>query len=149
MFRRYAYTFPIILTLLTVLLILFMVRTVNPEKSLEGYVVKEEIEEVTSEGYEQHIGEIVESFSFAYSEAETDLMKSVLVETTLNDVLAVRVPAGYQSVHLDFVFGLNSLREALDGEGDVQDAYDSIQVFIDQTSWVLDSTNQQEERVND
>ncbi|KKR56120.1 hypothetical protein A2332_01130 [Candidatus Uhrbacteria bacterium RIFOXYB2_FULL_41_18] len=136
MFRRYAYAFPIILIVLTILLIVFMVKTLISDVPSEVQESEDIPVVVTSEGYQTSVSEILSSFSFAFGEAQTELEKGVLVDNALNDVLTLRVPSDFQQAHLDLVFGLNALREVLQGEGDLTSALERINLLSNTYPWM-------------
>jgi len=53
------------------------------------------------------------SFLQSYQGAQDDLQKQSLIETTMNEVLSLRVPTEDKDVHLQFVLRLNQLKEEL------------------------------------
>lgn len=104
--------FPIIITLLSLGLVVFMYyafsfKTEKPITSTNSVIA------VTSEDYQKEAQEIILSFDNKMALTEDSLAKLVAVEETLNTLLALHVPNEFQGVHLELALALNSMKETL------------------------------------
>lgn len=105
--------FPLALGLLTLALVAFMVVTFSGGKT--SSLIANEPPTVSGDAYQEKAKEVMASFNVEYKAAD-DLAKLLLVEKTLNALLALRVPASFKDLHLELAFSLNQIREGLRGD---------------------------------
>lgn len=109
--------FPLALALLTLALIAFMVVAFSGGKA--SSLMANETPAVSDDAYQEQAKAVMVSFEAEYKAAD-DLAKLLLVEKTLNALLALRVPVSFKDLHLELAFSLNQMREGLRGDAKVR-----------------------------
>lgn len=99
--------FPWVLAMLTITLASFIYA------SFVSRSPSTEITPVSRTAYESKAKSLMSSFLQSYEGAQDDLQKQSLIETTMNEVLSLRVPTEDKDAHLQFVLRLNQLKEEL------------------------------------
>lgn len=104
--------FPLVLGLLTLGLIVLMFYAFAGRRPSET-TPPVQLNPVTTQEYEQSIQSLMSTFVVTYDESTDDLSRLVLVEQTLQQLLALRVPAEDKQTHLELAVGLNQMQQAL------------------------------------
>lgn len=104
--------FPLVLGLLTLGLIVLMFYAFAGRRPSEA-TPPVQLNPVSTEEYEKSLQTLMSSFVVAYDESADDLSRLVLVEQTLTNLLALRVPAEEKQTHLELAVGLNQMQQAL------------------------------------
>lgn len=114
--------FPFIFVGLSVALILFMVYAFTGEEKVDqsGEFQEQEIA-VTDDDYRAEISKVVGDFLERREATGSDLERLVLVEETLDGVLALKVSAAYKDLHLELASSLYQISEGLRGEAGALD----------------------------
>ena len=104
--------FPIVVALISLVLVVFMYyafsfKTEIPITSTNSVIA------VTTEDYQKESLDIIASFDNKMTLATDPLAQLVVVEETLNTLLALHVPNEFQGVHLELALSLNSMKETL------------------------------------
>jgi len=111
-FHRRKSLFPYLVAFLSLILVVFMFYAFS-YKTNRVIKTDDAVLAVTSEDYKKDVQPIIESFDQKMVLANDPLAQLVAVEESLNDLLAVRVPTEYQSVHLRLALALNAMKETL------------------------------------
>lgn len=120
--HRVRSAFPYVVIALTLGLILFIVFAYSGAPSAEPSASSRQVEEaptVTDDDYRTAIRTVVEEYLSERTSVDTDIERLVLVEETLNKVLAVRVSPAYKDLHLTLATSLFQMAEGLRGEAAV------------------------------
>ena len=92
---------------------------------------------ISDEAYQQELNGTVKTFLTAYTAAADDSAKSTLVQTLLNQLLHMRVPAQEKDLHLELALSLQQMKEGLQNHS--QDATDGLTRFreaVTKTPWM-------------
>ncbi len=111
-----------ILALLTVGLVVFMFYSLTDSFKAPEFS-KQVITSVSSQEYTNDIKSIGEKFVESYQVAENDIAKLVLVENTLSELLALRVPAEFKETHLEFAVLLSQMQTELRSQKDASESF--------------------------
>lgn len=109
--------FPLVITLLTMSLIVFMFYAFMDASSPATEPMVEEVITVNADDYRSDTVLAIANFEEGYGQAADDLSRLMVTETALEELLDLRVPAEYKELHLDLVVALNQLQTALRSEG--------------------------------
>lgn len=104
--------FPLVLGLLTLGLIVLMFYAFAGRHPSET-TPSTQPNPVSAQEYEQSLQALMSTFVVTYDESTDDLSRLVLVEQTLANLLALRVPAEDKQTHLELAVGLNQMQQAL------------------------------------
>lgn len=102
-----------ILVLLTVGLVVFMFFSLTDSRKTTESTQQQTITPVSSQEYTSSIKKIGKKFVESYEAAENDIARLVLVESTLSELLALRVPADQKDIHLERAVILSQMQAAL------------------------------------
>lgn len=127
--HRHHSFFPLALALLTLGLIMFMYFSFTAAKD-ETKFVGQTIVPVSSQEYKNDLKKINDEFIASYEIAETDTTKLFLVEKTLGELLALRVPAEFKSTHLELAVLLNQMQTALRTQKNPKELFDSFKNYV-------------------
>ncbi len=92
---------------------------------------------VSDEAYQKELTISVKSFLTSYSAVGDDGAKSALVQSFLNQLLHMRVPAQEKDLHLELALSLQQMKEGLQNHS--QDAVDGLTRFrnaVTKASWL-------------
>ena len=129
--------FPFILIGLTLALMVFMVFAFskNPEPITEPATQTDPV--VTDEDYRKEIKTVISDYEQRSSQAETDLQHLVVVEDALENVLAIKVSAGYRDIHLEIATSLFQIASGLRGEeGTIESGQSRLETIFVQNPWL-------------
>ena len=130
MFHHRRSLFPLLLALLTLVLVIFMFYAFTG-RSLKRSNVVGEPSPVSAQQYQTELHELTSTFVEQYEGEANDLARLVLVETTLQKLLSLRVPTEQKDRHLALAVELNQMQQALrqqNGEADV--AFERFKVYV-------------------
>jgi hypothetical protein len=111
-FHRRKSLFPYLVIFLSLVLVLFMFYAFSFQKN-RVIQTDDAVIAVTTEDYKKEVKPVLDSFDQKISLAKDPLAQLVAVEESLNELLALRVPTEYQSVHLNLALALNAMKETL------------------------------------
>jgi len=111
-----------ILILLTIGLVVFMFFSLTDSFKPPEFS-QQVITPVSLQEYTNSIKTIGKKFVESYQVAENDMTKLVLVENTLSELLALRVPVEYKETHLELAVALSQMQTALKAQ-DTKQAQD-------------------------
>jgi hypothetical protein len=101
-----------ILGLLTVGLVVFMFYSLTDSFKPPEFS-QQVITPVSSQEYTNSIKTIGGKFVESYGVAENDIARLVIVENTLSELLALRVPVEFKEIHLELAVILSQMQTAL------------------------------------
>lgn len=125
MLHRHHNWFPLVIAglTLTLFLLMFYSFTAWPQ-SLSP--VTPESTPVSTQEYQRDMKEAVERFINEYEQVDSDVARLVRVESMMNTLLNIRVPADEKERHLSLVITLNQLKQALrDETNEVSNVFES------------------------
>lgn len=111
-FHRRKSLFPYLVIFLSLVLVLFMFYAFSFQKN-RVIQTDDAVITVTTEDYKKEVKPVLDSFDQKINLAKDPLAQLVAVEESLNELLALRVPTEYQSVHLNLALALNAMKETL------------------------------------
>lgn len=133
--RRYSF-FPFILLALTLVLVTTFVFLASPKQNNQKTIRSEE-SVVSEERYQQALKAVLKKFVSVYDAATSDADRSQIVESTLNALLSMRVPANEKDLHLELAITLQKMKQGFGTNPQaVLDGYAQIKELFSQTSWL-------------
>lgn len=98
-----------------------------------------ELSLITPEIYRENIRDVLESFEDKLLSEVDDLGRLRVVEGTLDEILAERVPSTFRDFHLELAFAFNRMNTGL-REGDSSEEFDaglaSFRSLVQSTPWL-------------
>ncbi|MBI4714194.1 hypothetical protein HY771_03355 [Candidatus Uhrbacteria bacterium] len=113
-----------ILILLTVGLVVFMFFSLT-DSFKPAEISQQFITPVSSQEYTNSIKTIGKKFEVSFGTAENDIARLVLVENTLSELLALRVPSEFKEIHLELAVALSQLQADLRSQKDFSVSFKS------------------------
>jgi len=110
------------LALLTVGLVVFMFFSLTDSFKPPEFS-QQVITPVSSQEYTNSIKTIGKKFVESYGIAENDIARLVLVEETLSELLALRVPAEFKEKHLELAVLLSQMQTELRSQKDTTESF--------------------------
>jgi hypothetical protein len=139
MFHRHKSFFPIVLGALTIGLITLFVYSSKPAEQVRNVSMEPAQQFIApSEGeYESGLKDALQPYFKEYDGAENNGVRIILIESTLSDVLDLRLPTTYKELHLDIAVALNLISTGLRAEGgDVEAGRARIDALAATYSWM-------------
>lgn len=121
LFHRHKRTlFPVVLVGLTLALAAFIYFTLLKPAPAAPAISTDTSQPpaISDEEYRGTIRAIISEFQSKRREPQSDLERLILIEQTLDYVLAVKVSAGYKDLHLGLATSLFQMAQGLRGEAD-------------------------------
>lgn len=130
--------FPFVVFFLTLVLIALVVSSFTGKGQLEkrgqGAPPITMISDIT---YQRELSGNVKTFLNAYATATDDASRSALVQTMLNQLLHMRVPAQEKDLHLELALSLQQMKEGLANHSqDASEGFARLNDAVSQTSWL-------------
>jgi hypothetical protein len=111
-----------ILALLTAGLVVFMFYSLTDSNEVEKFT-EEITSPVSSQEYTNSVKSIGKKFVESYEVAENDMAKLVLVENTISELLALRVPSEFKETHLELAVYLSQMQTELRSQKDTAETF--------------------------
>ena len=109
-------SFPLVLTLLSLGLVVFMFYAFTFEGdpvTESNKIVEEEVVTIDADQYRNDLSFIIRDFSDEIGLAEDDLARLLVTESTLEQLLDLRVPTEYKDLHLNLAVIIHQLESGL------------------------------------
>jgi len=93
--------------------------------------------QVTEVGYQAELSAVLEGFPARISQEDNELQQLNMIEDALDGVLALKVPAAYQGLHLRVASNLHNMRQGLkEGTDAFETGLTTIEQLIRETDWL-------------
>lgn len=126
--------FPLILLALTLILVYLFVFFSAPK---QVKTTQTQVSAVSEGHYQEALASVLKKFFSVYDSATSDTVRAESVQTALNALLNMRVPASDKELHLELAIILQKMKQGITANPqDVSDGYSEIKDLISQTSWL-------------
>ena len=122
----------LLLSLILVALIIFSMMTATPavKKTVET------VPAVSESAYQAEMQKTVQTFLTSFSGATSDTERTAAVQSALDALLRMRVPADDKDLHLELAISLQNMKERLVAGKDASDGLAQFKTSAASSSWL-------------
>ena len=126
--------FPYITFLLSLILVGLIIFSFVSKSSTEKTVSATPT--VSESEYQSELQKHVSIFSPAYAAATSDADRTAAVQTMMNSLLSMHVPADDKDLHLELALSLQSMKDALASGKDASDGFTRFKTAVTSATWL-------------